>query len=751
MTLPRNFRATLQKYAFDPKNPTGAGLPKSLTAPKPAAPLPKGLTEQAQSMWSTPAAQNSTPKPAKLLGAGAPSIGAGRPPLSQPVNNSSALGVQPPTPAQNSAAPNTAPRGFLQEYFNPPKPAANANSPTGGASPYIDTLDRWYNPWTKQTSREGGEANLMRAGQTALGVAGSTVAGATAAPIAAATGLTMTGTGGALTTAGTLATVGQQAAVPAASAAFNHMTGISFPDAQQQPATATPSPTLTLSGASSNTVSPQPATPAPQATESQPSMAQSTAAQPTEQSTQQTPPPEQAPPASAAPPTQQPAADATAAQPAAPKTPEQQQQANTDLMARMSDPNVSDADKKQAAQQHVQQMLDSKPEMKQGMADLHAGKDTPQAKQFQAEVDKAGNAYIREEFARLKAENPNAGPQEQGGMLNSVMQGWQNMPEPMKWMMGIGLGGGLLGMLGSMFGGGGGMGLMGLLGLGAAGVAGAAGGMFGQGAQNMTADALSGIGQFTGMMPEKLTDEQKKILLSKDPTAEITGAGGWSVPTRDTAAKQVAAGKQQLGQIQMLNSMGGMTPRMLENMGLSPEEAQIAARNVGTLSADYANPDSALNQHIQRGESYAQPGWGNAITEWTAGNSYMPWNWGANKTSSAIIRQATTRWANKHAMNDVDQKELTDLKAHQAKTKKYDLKNTRRMHELQKREAAESTEDYVVKICMKSASRWASQKTAKQSEATSDEWLRKYRARGQKGRWLSTQRSDKKEHKIPCK
>lgn len=88
---------------------------------------------------------------------------------------------------------------FFQEWMNPPKPARSSGAPTN--SPYINALDRWYNPWTKQTGREAGEQGLMRAGQAAMGVgaAAATAAGAiTAAPAVAGM---MTG-GGATTTAG---------------------------------------------------------------------------------------------------------------------------------------------------------------------------------------------------------------------------------------------------------------------------------------------------------------------------------------------------------------------------------------------------------------------------------------------------------------------------------------------------------------------------------------------------------------------
>ena len=90
---------------------------------------------------------------------------------------------------------------FFQEWMNPPKPASTSGAPTG--SPYLNTLDRWYSPWTKQTGREAGEQGLMRAGQAAMGVgaaAGAAAGGIAAAPTLAAAGntaLTAAGTAGA--------------------------------------------------------------------------------------------------------------------------------------------------------------------------------------------------------------------------------------------------------------------------------------------------------------------------------------------------------------------------------------------------------------------------------------------------------------------------------------------------------------------------------------------------------------------------
>lgn len=315
--------------------------------------------------------------------------------------------------------------------------------------------------------------------------------------------------------------------------------------------------------------------------------------------------------------------------------------------------NLPPEQQKAKIQEGVQAHVAALPQEEQkGLQDLGAGNaDTPEAKQFEAKVEgPVKDKYVEDEYAKQVANNPDTSPQQAGGIMGGIMEGWNNMPTEMKWMMGIGLGGGLLSLLGSMFGGGGGMGLLGMLGLGAAGMAGAAGGMFGGGAQNFMADAVSGIGKSMGMVPETLTDEQKKILLAKDPVGQLTSVGG-RVPSREEAAQQTAAGRDQLGQIQMLNSMGGMTPRMLENMGLSAEEAQLAAKNVGTLSGAYSDQNSALNQHLQRGEEYAKPTWRSWAEELGTAHTRMF----GGKSSSAHGFALAQQWA-----KEADEKALQD-------------------------------------------------------------------------------------------
>lgn len=107
-------------------------------------------------------------------------------------------GTQGPNMGPPTTGPDpTAPRSAWQEYWDP-----KYKSHTGLGT-YVDTLDRWYNPWTTQTNYEKGEKGLMRAGQTAMGVAGT--AAATAGAITAAPAVAGMFSGGSTAAGGTAA------------------------------------------------------------------------------------------------------------------------------------------------------------------------------------------------------------------------------------------------------------------------------------------------------------------------------------------------------------------------------------------------------------------------------------------------------------------------------------------------------------------------------------------------------------------
>jgi hypothetical protein len=80
-------------------------------------------------------------------------------------------------------------RAWYQELLDPTLASSTAKAPTGGASPFIDTMDRWYNPWSKQQqSTERGEGYLRVPGQVAAGTALAAGAGAGALAAAPAAG-----------------------------------------------------------------------------------------------------------------------------------------------------------------------------------------------------------------------------------------------------------------------------------------------------------------------------------------------------------------------------------------------------------------------------------------------------------------------------------------------------------------------------------------------------------------------------------
>jgi hypothetical protein len=234
------------------------------------------------------------------------------------------------------------------------------------------------------------------------------------------------------------------------------------------------------------------------------------------------------------------------------------------------------------AQDLIQQKFTERPELKTGMADLHAGRDTPAAKAFQAEVDKAGNEWVKQEYARLRQENPGLSTQAQGSLLNTAMSNWQQMPEPMKWMTGLGLGGGLLSLFSGLFGEGGmGMGLLGILGLGGAGVAGAAGGLFGDDARRLLGQGAVGAANLFGAeipnaqaVQAGLSDTGNAAATQRVQQAMNAEGGGW-------AAGQAEVGKSRAGLDRLMGLGRHHGSTML--MGLSGEGAPRTAEEAGQM------------------------------------------------------------------------------------------------------------------------------------------------------------------------
>lgn len=326
-------------------------------------------------------------------------------------------------------------------------------------------------------------------------------------------------------------------------------------------------------------------------------------------------------------------------------------------------PDQAQAKAKEGVQAHF---AAQPPEVKKGLQDLSAGKtDTPEAKQFQAQVEGPVKAqYVKDEYAKQVANNPNVPPQQAGGMLSGIMDSWNKMPEPMKWMMGIGLGTGLLGAVSSMFGGGGmGMGLLGVLGLGAAGLAGAGGGMFGQGAQTAVADGMFNLGQATGMIP-KVDPKDLSVLRAKDPLAALREQAGGAIGTREQVAQQLQRAQGQVSSLRQLQMLpAGMQAHFLRRMdpSMSEEDAQRAVQNAGTILQAYDNPESEVGQLRQQGENYANStgvsGWaqenvgrhlmnaGNAVSNWWNGKQGSDMNIATKLAYQYKMTKAARCWA----------------------------------------------------------------------------------------------------------
>ena len=340
----------------------------------------------------------------------------------------------------------------------------------------------------------------------------------------------------------------------------------------------------------------------------------------------------------------------------------------------------------QAMQQHMQSLS---PVEQKGLQDVHAGNDTPEAQQFSQQVDAKGQEVMKANVNAQAAAHPElaATPQGFGQMWNQASEAWNGMPQEAKWMVGLGVPMAAVGLMSSLFGGGGtGMGLLGLLGLGAAGLGGAAGGLFGQGAANMSADAMYNIGTFTGMMPEKADLSRLK---GENPMAAM---GNKPIGTREEVAKQIAEGKAQMGQLRQLMSLpvgDDAKMRLMQRLDPSldtPEAVQQAYQNAGTMIQQYDDPESELNKKMQEGQNYADS---TGVKGWAMENvgRHLPdWMTGKKGSANTPILNLIEKWA----FNDMDAKELSDLKAEEAKGAPYRVEDARREHELETRQQAET-------------------------------------------------------------
>ncbi len=510
---------------------------------------------------------------------------------------------------------------------------------------------------------------------------------------------------------------------------------------------------------------PQPAAPAPSpAAGPKPLVPQAPAAPQPAPPAVKPPAPQPAP--AAATPAPAPAATGTSAQPAQPVTVPTTENASTEITPQAPPTTAPTAEsilaqlpkdsKIPPAQQAefakgIQDWVGQNTDRIRGAQEFMAGKkDTPQAQAFAQQFQKSQNDFVSAQMQKLTAADPVAAATPQGwaGMLNQATASWNQMPFEMQMLTGLGLGGGLMGMASSIFGEGGmGMGLLGLLGIGGGLAAGAAGGMFGQGASNMAADALYNVGSFFGAVPEAQAGMFDQ-LRGKDPLAALSGG---PIGSRKDVAAKLEASKAKIDKLRQFMSLPlGQEAKLHLIQRLDPsidstETAQEILRNAGTVLSAYDDPNSALRQQMQQGQNYAQStgvtgaakemgakaidyanrtpmgakavqAARNAAAAAAQGASQLKtkaWDYFTGKKGSADmnIQNVIEKWA----FNDVDAKELNDLKAEKAKGVPYRVEDARREHELNMRQqdaAAKNTPPAMstkkcVAVVMKAARCWS--------------------------------------------
>lgn len=353
-----------------------------------------------------------------------------------------------------------------------------------------------------------------------------------------------------------------------------------------------------------------------------------------------------------------------------------------EISSQLSDSKVPAPQRQQFAQKFLQDHVGANQSLIKGFRDIQGGNaNTPEAQQYQAQLKTAENDFVKQHVDEAIKNNPSvaSNPQEFGSFVsqaaNNAYTQFQNAPLPMQLMMGIGLPLGLIGAFSSLFGEGGlGSMLTGVLGLGAAGIGGAATGMFGQNAQNMSADALYNTGTFLGMIPEKadlsaLKGEDALSRLTAGPSAKEMRETWWDPQSKVTGVQQKLDQAEQVKKLMMVPE--GMRPQLLRRLdpSLSEADAVIAARNAAELSKQMGDPDSAVSKTMQQGRDFvANPNavvrqkTRDALYDYTMGNSYAPWNWG--KESSDImavsISDLIEKWAREHEHRaaNLDQKEV---------------------------------------------------------------------------------------------
>jgi hypothetical protein len=382
---------------------------------------------------------------------------------------------------------------------------------------------------------------------------------------------------------------------------------------------------------------------------------------------------------------------------------------------------------------------------------LNGNMDSPSAKQFiETKLGPTGDAYKQQIVQQELANNPDKA--NDAGFFGQVQgmasQAWNSMGPMGQLAMTFGLPAAIIGLMG----GGGLTSLLGGLGIGALGLGAAGMGMFGEGAQKGVGDLSYNVGQFLGMIPSGKQD--LSTLVADDPVQAAVAQSdlGFGSSTADVKAKlqDATAKKQQLQSLINAPVPDNIKAQWLMKMDperiKTPEDAMRALRGAGTLSAAFNDPNSAIAQKMQQGQAYSDGGktwYGRAgqLSDAISGirqtlpsgtdvlntlTSPSQWNWfgrpsgivrmNSSNTAHDYLQHYINGWATKSAFNDMDAKELSDLKAEKAKGAPYRVDDARREHALNLRSQAEAPKQEeppmmtkkLVVMCMKSASRcWA--------------------------------------------
>jgi hypothetical protein len=390
-----------------------------------------------------------------------------------------------------------------------------------------------------------------------------------------------------------------------------------------------------------------------------------------------------------------------------------------ELTSHLSDSNIPVEQRQQFGQKFLQDTVNANKDLVRGFRDIQSGNaNTPEAQKYQAQLKTSKDEFVRQHVQQAVQNNPEAtqNPQTFGQLAsqaaNDAMQKFQSMSMPMQLMMGIGLPMGLIGVMSSLFGeGGAGMGLMGALGLGAAGLAAAGGGMFGQDAQNFTTDRLLDAGQFFGAIPSEKQD--LSFLLAEDPAKALEAqhsGGAYSPAAIKAKLEDAAQKKQQLGMF--MNLPEGMRSRMLQRLdsNITAENSGKAVQNASLLHDQLNDPNSRLNTLQQRAQGIVD----NPLTGYLkaiGGSLADRFKFGhdARAVSSPNVLYLIGKWAEKQSFNDMDAKELNDLKTQSSRGVSYRVEDATRLNNLQKRQQAEQpmSRATVTAACQKAARCWA--------------------------------------------